>query len=128
MTLFRSKSIGEELIGRAHRIVGASASHHPREALGAARDYAGQAGALTSQVMGDASRAVRRHPRLGIAIGAGLGLGAIAAAYLLSRRRARMRDEDDAQDSTWQRPTNGSGDPLDGSGRENPVPGETGLY
>jgi hypothetical protein len=125
MTFFRSKSIGEELLGRAQRIAGATTDRHPREALGAARDYAGQAGALASQVIGSAGREVRRHPRLGIAIGAGLGLGAIAAAYLLSRRQARLRDE---QESTWRRPTNGSGEPFERPGQDSPVPGETDLY
>src|ERR1700750_1790017 len=75
MTFFRSKSIGEELLGRAQRIAGAATDRHPREALGAARDYAGQPGGWASEVSGGASREVRRHPRMGIALGASLGLG-----------------------------------------------------
>ncbi|MEZ2417163.1 hypothetical protein [Luteibacter sp. RCC_6_2] len=126
MTLFRSKSIGEEVLGRAHRVAGAVTGHHPREALGAAREYAGQAGALASQAVGAAGRGVRRNMGLSIAIGA--SLGALATAYLLARRHARLHDEHDEHDPTRQRPTNSSGDALDGSGEDNPIPGETGLY
>jgi hypothetical protein len=39
-----------------------------------------------------------------------------------------LHDEHDEHDPTRQRPTNSSGDALDGSGEDNPIPGETGLY
>jgi hypothetical protein len=126
MTFFRSKSIGEEMLGRAHRIAGATMGSHPREAFGAAREYAGRAGALATDAFGGASRGVRRHPGLSIAIG--VGIGAIVTACLLSRRRWQAHDDYDEHDPTRQRPTNSSGDALDGSGEDNPVPGETGLY
>jgi uncharacterized membrane protein YebE (DUF533 family) len=126
MTLFRSKSIGEELLGRAERIAGAAAGHHPREALGAMREYAGHAGALATQAMGNAGRGVRRHAGLSIAIGTGLGLGAIAAAYLMSRRQARLREEHDEHDPTRQSPMNGNSPYATSEGAV--VPGETGLY
>ncbi|HEY4293322.1 hypothetical protein [Luteibacter sp.] len=126
MTFFRSKSVGEELLGRAHRIAGATMGNHPREAIGAAREYAGRAGALATDAFGGASRGVRRHPAVSVAVG--VGIGAIVTAYLLSRRRAHPHDDYDEHDPTRQRPTNSSGDALDGSGEDNPVPGETGLY
>ena len=126
MTFFRSKSVGEELLGRAHRIAGATVGSHPREAFGAAREYAGRAGALASDAFGGASRGVRRHPAISVAVG--VGIGALVTAYLLSRRRSHMRDDYDEHDPTRQRPTNSSGDALDGSGEDNPVPGESGLY
>ncbi|NID17504.1 hypothetical protein [Luteibacter yeojuensis] len=126
MTFFRSKSVGEELLGRAHRLAGAAMGNHPREALGAAREYAGRAGALASDAFGGASRRVRRHPAISVAVG--VGIGALVTAYLLSRQRARMHDDYDEHDPTRQRPTNSSGDALDGSGEDNSAPGETGLY
>ena len=127
MSWFRSKSMGEEWLGRAHRIAGATMGNHPREAFGAAREYAGRAGSLATQAFDGASRGVRRHPGLTLAIGAGIGAG--VTACLLARRYARQQeDEYDAHDPTRQRPTDSSGDALDGSGEDNPVPGETGLY
>lgn len=127
MTFFRSKSVGEELLGRAHRIAGATMGNHPREAFGAAREYAGRAGSLATRAFDGASRGVRRHPGLTLAIGA--GIGAVVTACLLARRYVRLQeDEYDAHDPTRQRPTNSSGDALDGSGEDNPVPGESGLY
>jgi hypothetical protein len=126
MTFFRSKSVGEELLGRAHRIAGATLGDHPREAFGAAREYAGRAGTLAGDAFGGASRGVRRHPAISVAVG--VGIGALVTAYLLSRRRGHAHDDYDEHDPTRQRPTNSSGDALDGSGEDNPVPGETGLY
>ncbi|SEM42290.1 hypothetical protein SAMN02800694_1026 [Luteibacter sp. UNCMF331Sha3.1] len=126
MTFFRSKSVSEELLGRAHRIAGAATGHHPREAFGAAREYAGRAGLMASDAFVGAGRGVRRHPVLSLAVG--IGIGAAVTAVLLARRRAQAIDEHDEHDPTRQRPTNSSGDALDGSGEDNPVPGETGLY
>lgn len=127
MTFFRSKSLGEELIGRAHRIAGAATGHHPREAFGAAREYAGRAGTLASDAFVGAGRGVRRHPVLSLAVG--IGIGAAVTACLLARHRAQARhDEYDEHDPTRQRPTTSSGDALDGSGEDNPVPGESGVY
>jgi len=129
MTFFRSKSVGEELLGRAHRIAGAATGQHPREAFGAAREYAGRAGLMASDAFTGAGRGVRRHPVLSLAVG--IGIGAAVTAALLARHRAHARDAYDGYDEhdpTRQRPTNSSGDALDGSGEDNPVAGETGLY
>lgn len=128
MTFFRSKSVGEEILGRAHRIAGAATAHHPREALGAAREYAGRAGALASDAFVGAGRGVRRHP--GVSLAVGIGIGAAITALLVARHRAQMhlRDDHDEHDPTRQRPTNSAGDALDGSGEDNPIPGESGYY
>lgn len=136
MTFLRRKTISEELLAHAQQLV---QDHPPREAYelarGYARDYAGRAGALasnaltTTKALTHAGRhAARRRTGLGIAIGVTVGLGAIATAYLLARRKALTQDEYDEHDPTRYRPSNASGDALDGTGEDNPVPGETGLY
>ncbi|QWT20004.1 hypothetical protein KPL74_19920 [Bacillus sp. NP157] len=73
---------------------------------------------------------VRNHPRTTIAIGAGLGVAALTAAWLIRRNARRQAEqfEYDEHDPTRYRATNAAGDALDGSGEDNPVPGETGLY
>ncbi|WP_413625289.1 hypothetical protein [Luteibacter sp. Lutesp34] len=126
MTFFRSKSVGEELLGRAHRIAGATMGNHPREAFGAAREYAGRAGTMASDAFGGATRGVRRHPAISVAVG--IGIGALVTAYVLARRARFPHDDYDEHDPTRQRPTNSAGDALDGSGEDNPVPGESGFY
>jgi hypothetical protein len=135
MTFLRRKTISEELLAHAQQLV---ADYPPREAYelarGYARDYAGRAGTLASSAIatGKAMALARGRPRsrtgLGIAIGVTVGLGAIAAAYVLARRKALTQDEFDEHDPTRYRPTTASGDALDGTGEDNPVPGETGLY
>lgn len=135
MTFLRRKTISEELLAHARELV---QDYPPREAYelarGYARDYAGRAGTMASQALtttraltGTGGR-VRRRTGLGIAIGVSIGLGAIATAYLLARRKALTQDEYDEHDPTRYRPSNASGDALDGTGEDNPVPGETGLY
>lgn len=128
MTFLRTKSLGEEVYGRAQRLAGTVTGNPPREALGALRQYAGRAGGLTTQALTSAGRQVRRRPGLSIAVGATLGIGAIAAAWLILRERARVRPEDDEHNPTRQRATNDSGDALDGSGEDNPLPGESRAY
>jgi hypothetical protein len=103
MTFLRRKTISEELLAHAQQLV---AGYPPREAYDLARSRRG----------------------LGIAIGVSLGLGAMATAYLLVRRKALTQDEYDEHDPTRYRPSNASGDALDGTGEDNPIPGETGLY
>ena len=135
MTFLRRKTISEELLAHARQLV---QDYPPQDAYqlvrGYARDYAGRAGTLASQALattrastGTGGR-VRRRTGLGIAIGVSIGLGAIATAYLLARRKALTQDEYDEHDPTRYRPSNASGDALDGTGEDNPVPGETGLY
>jgi hypothetical protein len=129
MTFLRRKTISEELLAHAQELV---QGHQPRDAYdvarGYARDYAGRAGALASQALTSTGRQVRRRPGISIAIGVGIGLGAIATAWVLARRSARIHDDYDEHDPTRYRPTNASGDALDGTGEDNPIPGETGLY
>ncbi|UPG94039.1 hypothetical protein [Luteibacter aegosomatissinici] len=147
MTLFR-KSLTAELGGRAQRLAGALTHDHTRELAGAARQYVGRAGIKASQAGAQAAKAasrttkqvssaaliagkqVRNHPRTSIAIGAGLGVAALTAAWLLRRHDQKQRAslEHDEHDPTRYRTTNAAGDALDGSGEDNPVPGETGLY
>ncbi|KAF1007052.1 MAG: hypothetical protein GAK28_02023 [Luteibacter sp.] len=117
MTLFR-KSLARELTGRAQRLVGAVTHDRKRELVGATRQYTGHAGVVASRAVTQ----VRLHPRAGIAIGAGLGVAALTAAWLLARRRAAAHDLYDEHDPTRQRPTDASGNALDGSGEDNPVP------
>jgi ElaB/YqjD/DUF883 family membrane-anchored ribosome-binding protein len=132
MSFLRRKSLTEELIGQAtqlaHRVHSRDAYDTARDYAGTAREYAGRAGSLASQVIATTGRQVRRRPGLTIAIGAGIGLGAIATAWLLARRHARIEDDYDEHDPTRYRATNDSGDALDGTGEDNPVPGETGIY
>jgi len=135
MTFLRRKTISEELLAHARQLV---QDYPPRDvydaARGYARDYAGRAGTVASQALTTtwalvpAGRRARSRTGLGIAIGVSIGLGAIATAYLLARRKALTQDEYDEHDPTRYRPTNASGDALDGTGEDNPVPGETGLY
>lgn len=127
MTFLRSKSLRAELLGRAERVVGSVTGSRTHQADGLAREYAGRAGSLTSQALAEAGRHARRRP-LGLAIGVGLGVGAIAAAWLIARHQARVRPEDDEHNPTRQRPTDASGNALDGSGEDNPVPGERSTY
>lgn len=147
MTLFR-KSLTAELGGRAQRLAGAVTHDRTLEWKGAARQYAGHAGVMAARAgslvsdRGDrlgkqaskmASRAgkqVRNHPRTSIAVGAGIGVAALAAAWLLRRYQLnqRARFEHDEHDPTRYRASNDAGDALDGSGEDNPIPGETGLY
>ncbi|KAG9565433.1 hypothetical protein KCV01_g20387, partial [Aureobasidium melanogenum] len=122
MTLFR-KSLARELTGRAQRLVGAATHDRKRELLGATRQYTGHAGVVASRAM----QQVRRHPRTGVVIGAGLGVAALTAAWMLTRRRKAVDDLYDEHDPTRQRPTDASGNALDGSGEDNPVPA-TGVY
>jgi hypothetical protein len=125
MTFLRRKSLTDELVGQARQL----ASHvQPHDAYDLARGYAGRAGSLATQAIATTGRQVRRRPGLVIAIGAGIGLGAIATAWLLARRHARIEDDYDEHDPTRYRATNDSGDALDGTGEDNPVPGETGFY
>lgn len=128
MTFLRTKSLGEEVYGRAQRIAGSVTGNHPREALGAVREYAGRAGDLTTQALALAGKQVRRRPGVSIAVGTTIGLGAIAAAWLIARHRSRVRPEEDEHNPTRQRPTNSSGDALDGTGEDNPVSGEVRAY
>ncbi len=93
-----------------------------------ARDYAGRAGKLAGNALSTTGVQVRRRHGLAVAVGVGIGLSAIATAWLLARRKALTQDEFDEHDPTRYRPTNASGDALDGTGEDNPVPGETGLY
>jgi hypothetical protein len=125
MTLFR-KSLTTELGGRAQRLAGAVTHDRARELRGVARQYAGQAGLIATR----AGTQVRKHPRTSIAVGAGIGVAALAAAWLIHRHQQHQLAlmEHDEHDPTRYRPTNASGDALDGSGEDNPVPGETGLY
>jgi hypothetical protein len=135
MTFLRRKTISEELLAHAQQLV---AGYPPREAYdlarGYARDYAGRAGTLatealaTTRALSLAGGRTRGRRGLGIAIGVSLGLGAMATAYLLVRRKALTQDEYDEHDPTRYRPSNASGDALDGTGEDNPIPGETGLY
>jgi hypothetical protein len=135
MTFLRRKTISEKLLAHAQQLV---QDYPPRDvydaASGYARDYAGRAGTVASKAL-TRTRALTttsqrgRHRRgLGIAIGVSLGVGALATAWLLARRKALTQDEYDEHDPTRYRPTNASGDALDGTGEDNPVPGETGLY
>ncbi|APG04134.1 hypothetical protein BJI69_09660 [Luteibacter rhizovicinus DSM 16549] len=136
MSFLRRKTISEELLAHARQLV---QDYPPREAYdrarGVARDYSERAGSLASHTLtatkaltSSGRRAARSRTGWGIAIGVSLGLGAIATAYLLARRKALTQDEYDEHDPTRYRPSNASGDALDGSGEDNPVPGETGLY
>lgn len=136
MTFLRRKTISEELLAHARQLV---QDYPPREAYdlarGVARDYAERAGALASNAVSTTKaltssgrRTARNRTGLGIAIGVSIGLGALATAYLLARRKALTQDEYDEHDPTRYRPTNASGDAYDGSGEDNPIPGETGLY
>jgi|SRR6187402_797533 len=135
MTFLRRKTISEDLLAHARQLV---QDHPPRDAYelarGYARDYAGRAGTLagqaltTTKALAVAARPVRNRKALGIAIGVGLGVSALATAWLLARRKALTQDEYDEHDPTRYRPTNASGDALDGAGEDNPVPGEPGLY
>lgn len=135
MTFLRRKTISEELLAHARQLV---QDYPPRDAYqlvrGYARDYAGRAGTLasnaltTTKALAVTGRRARSRKGLGIAIGVSIGLGAIATAYLLARRKALTQDEYDEHDPTRYRPSNASGDALDGTGEDNPVPGETGLY
>lgn len=129
MTFLRKKTISEELLAHAQQLV---QDYPPRDAYelarGYARDYAGRAGTLATQALSTSRRQVRRRAGLSVAIGVGIGLSAIATAWLLARRKALTQDEFDEHDPTRYRPTNASGDALDGTGEDNPVPGETGLY
>lgn len=127
MTFLRSKSLRAELLGRAERVVGSVTGSRTHQAKGIAREYAGRAGSLTSQALAEAGRHARRRP-LGLAIGVGLGVGAIAAAWLIARHNARVRPEEDEHNPTRQRPTDASGNALDGSGEDNPVPGDSTRY
>jgi ferric-dicitrate binding protein FerR (iron transport regulator) len=129
MTFLRRKTISEELLAHAQQLV---EEYPPRDAYdaarGYARDYAQRAGTLATRALSTSHRQVRRGAGLTIAIGVGIGLSAIATAWLLARRKALTQDEYDEHDPTRYRPTNASGDALDGTGEDNPVPGETGLY
>ncbi|SDG63339.1 hypothetical protein [Dyella sp. 333MFSha] len=127
MTFLRSKSLRAELFGRAERVVGSMTGNREHQVIGTAREYAGRAGSLTSQALAEAGRHARRRP-LGLAIGVGLGVGAIAAAWLIARHNARVRPEEDEHNPTRQRPTDASGDALDGSGEDNPMSGDTARY
>jgi len=113
MTLFR-KSLAHDLAGRAQRIAGAVASDHPREFVGTARQYLGEAGLAATR----AGRQVKRHPRTALALG--LGVAALTATWLLVRRRpapAPLRDE---HDPFHHEPIPANDEAV--------VPGETGLY
>jgi hypothetical protein len=127
MTIFRSKSLGLEALGRAERTFGSLTGSRKHQAMGVAREYAGRAGSLTSQALAEAGRQARRRP-LGLAVGAGLGIAAITAAWLIARHNARVRPEEDEHNPTRQRPTDASGDALDGSGEDNPRSGERRYY
>jgi hypothetical protein len=157
MTFFRTKSLGQEVLGGAQRLVGQATGSRRHQWMGTARQYAGQAGSLASQAVNQAGhyagqavnhagryagqagslvgealthprRHVRKHPAAAIAWGAGIGVAAIAAAWYFKRRQRLAVDDYDEHDPTRQRATNASGDALDGSGEDNPVPGDGGLY
>lgn len=127
MTFLRSKSIGQEILGHAERALGSFTGNHTQDAMGSVREYAGRAGSLTAQVLAGAGRRARRRP-VGLAVGVGIGVGAIAATWLILRYRARVRPEEDEHNPTRQRPTDASGNALDGSGEDNPIAGDGVRY
>lgn len=130
----------QELTGAARQYAGHAgivASRVGTQASKAVSRAGTQASGAVSRAGKQASRAallagkqVRNHPRTSIAIGAGLGVAALTAAWLLRRHDLKQRAslEHDEHDPTRYRATNTSGDALGGSGEDNPVPGETGLY
>ncbi|KJV36417.1 hypothetical protein [Luteibacter yeojuensis] len=140
--IFFRKSLATELTGRAERLAGAITHDRTREASGAVRQYAGHAGVVASRAATRASKQatraaaragkqLRSHPRGSIAVGAGLGVAAITAAWLLRRYQHKQHLaslEHDEHDPTRYRATNAAGDALDGTGEDNPVPGESGVY
>jgi hypothetical protein len=135
MTFLRRNTISEELLAQAQQLV---QDHPPRKAYelarGYAHDYAGRASTLAGQALTSAKvltttgRRGSGTRKLGIALGVSIGLGAIATAWLIARHKALTQDEYDEHDPTRYRLTTASGDALDGTGEDNPVPGETGLY
>lgn len=128
MTLFRTPSLTRQLTGRAQRLVGQATGNRSREIAGATREYAGIAASAVGGALVGATARARRHPVL-LTLAIGAGVGAIAAAYLISRRRAQAWDDGyDEHDPTRERPTDASGNAFDGSGEDNPIPGDRGLY
>jgi len=111
-------------------LAGAQAGNAATRAGKRASKAAARAGKQASAAAARAGKQMRSHPRTSIAVGAGLGIAALTAAWLLRRHQLKQQAEleYDEHDPTRYRASNDSGDALDGSGEDNPVPGESGLY
>jgi uncharacterized protein (TIGR03382 family) len=94
------------------------------------RRQAAKAVARASKAAARAGKQVKSHPRTSIAVGAGIGVAALAAAWLLRRNKVKQQAHlaHDEHDPTRYRASNDAGDALDGSGEDNPVPGESRFY
>ncbi|UPG89662.1 hypothetical protein L2Y96_20085 [Luteibacter aegosomaticola] len=91
---------------------------------------AASAARKASKAASRASKQVKSHPRTSLAVGAGIGVAALAAAWLLRRSKQKQQAQlaHDEHDPTRYRASNDAGDALDGSGEDNPVPGESRFY